>query len=872
MRKLFCKLSFAVVVFLLTVRDSSGTPSTVNFNVLQNQVDSNVHTLRDAVRLSRSKRSVETSSKAVDQNCEAQKVNFEGAIAGGKRLEDTHTFSSESKFSLALAWAGKNDDGKLVVLTSEFVKFVSESTLWRSTDHGRTWADISSKVDNKVFRKDDGLQRNPHDPSYVYLVSYENFLYKSEDGGDTWKRVDLPQGTLIEEELIFHSDPLFKDHVMVISSKRQLFKTTDNFNNFKLVRDDMVRSAHWGNRNVDLQAKKWMYILYDKNLDRPIFPFLFGDDKPLTYELHRSEDGDSWEVKLRNVVDFGMQGDFLYASVYKEDNPDTTTERLMKVSNDGGDTWNEAQLPTITSDRFFSVLDMSEHLIFMHVDNPGDTGHGTLYTSSSKGIFFSESLQRHLYPNFNSITDFYKVPSMRGTFIASQLSEDNSIHSVITFNVGGDWQPLAKPEGMACKDDAEKCSLQIQNIYSIHRGVKAFPPLATEDAIGIILVNAHAAKNLQTTDPDVFITSDGGYTWRKALDGPHSYAILDSGGIIVAISLKDETPRIIKFSTDEGRCWHEYEFTNQTIHHTGLLTEPGGKSMTVAIWGYTMPDKKWTANVIDFADVVTKQCASGDYEDWTAHPMLRQDENKGVEGCLLGKRVLFRRLKPDSWCYNGYNFEPSGDETLCTCTFEDYECDYGYYRAPEQEVCKEQTDFQGKEIDVCFRGHEERIVSKGYRKIPGDVCKDGFQPTGQYINLTKECSGRILPSEPQAVANEKQVDKTQNSSNTLVITIVAIALIVLAVAVSYFGYKMVLLRRHKVVYRYSMLSQNADKDVDDEIERTLTDPSAAFGDTSDEEELPAEPRINGTVMNGHVRQSRPQVRGFHDDSDDDMLQ
>lgn len=29
------------------------------------------------------------------------------------------------------------------------------------------------------------------------------------------------------------------------------------------------------------------------------------------------------------------------------------------------------------------------------------------------------------------------------------------------------------------------------------------------------LCAAHAAQNLQTTDPDVFISSDGGYSWRK---------------------------------------------------------------------------------------------------------------------------------------------------------------------------------------------------------------------------------------------------------------------------------------------------------------------------------------------------------------------
>lgn len=94
----------------------------------------------------------------------------------------------------------------------------------------------------------------------------------------------------------------------------------------------------------------------------------------------------------------------------------------------------------------------------------------------------------------------------------------------------------------------------------------------------------------------------------QALDGPHSYVIADSGGLLVAIPLNVSEPDTIKFSTDEGRCWHEYKFTNESIHHTGLLTEPGGKSMTVAIWGYTVADKKWTVNVIDFTDVVPKQC------------------------------------------------------------------------------------------------------------------------------------------------------------------------------------------------------------------------------------------------------------------------
>lgn len=35
--------------------------------------------------------------------------------------------------------------------------------------------------------------------------------------------------------------------------------------------------------------------------------------------------------------------------------------------------------------------------------------------------------------------------------------------------------------------------------------------------------------------PDVYVSDDGGYSWRLSLRGPHHYAILDSGGLLVAL-------------------------------------------------------------------------------------------------------------------------------------------------------------------------------------------------------------------------------------------------------------------------------------------------------------------------------------------------
>jgi hypothetical protein len=55
----------------------------------------------------------------------------------------------------------------------------------------------------------------------------------------------------------------------------------------------------------------------------------------------------------------------------------------------------------------------------------------------------------------------------------------------------------------------------------------------------------------------------------QALNGPHHYQIADQGGLLVAVPSDTPTPNVVKFSTDEGRCWHEYTFTNETIVMTG---------------------------------------------------------------------------------------------------------------------------------------------------------------------------------------------------------------------------------------------------------------------------------------------------------------
>ena len=110
---------------------------------------------------------------------------------------------------------------------------------------------------------------------------------------------------------------------------------------------------------------------------------------------------------------------------------------------------------SISPVRIDSANRLQDCLSNVNVISSIDSGHGVLYTSGSDGVVYSESLLRHLYPNFGVIHDFYKVQSMRGVYITSQMSDDNSIHSMITFNRGATWQKIPRPDDAPCKDESK---------------------------------------------------------------------------------------------------------------------------------------------------------------------------------------------------------------------------------------------------------------------------------------------------------------------------------------------------------------------------------------------------------------------------------
>ncbi|XP_071399658.1 sortilin-like [Centroberyx affinis] len=744
-----------------------------------------------------------------------------------KLADNTHRYAfNDLSGSVSLAWVG-DGTGVILALTTFQVPFfmlrLGQSKLYRSENYGKSFQDVTNLINNTFIRTEFGIAIGPENSGKVILTgdvsgevsgSRGSRIFVSGDFGNSFTHQDLPFIPLMQ----ITYNPNNANVLLVISNNNELWLSDDFGGNWKKIHD-MVCLVKWGMKNT---------IFFSSNLNGSC-------SERGMLDLRRTTDyGKTIKTVASKIFSFGLGGRFLFASVMTGKG----MLRMIHVSVDEGEVWNMAQLPPVGHEQFYSILAANDDMVFMHVDEPGDTGFGTIYVSDDRGTVYSKSLERHLYTTTGGDTDFTNVTSLRGVFITSVLAEDSSVQSVVSFDQGGEWLPLQKPANSKCdatSKDPDKCSLHIHAAYSTAMRLNIpMLPLTEPNAVGLILAHGSVGDAISVMKPDVYVSDDGGYSWLKALSGPHHYAILDSGGLLVAVE-HSTTQAInqIKFSTDEGQCWGVYNFTQDPIHFTGLASEPGARSMNVSIWGYrdSLISQYWVSVTIDFRELLTRDCDDKDYVQWLAHS---DDISDPTDGCMLGYKERFLRLRKDSVCWNGRDYQVNTQPTPCLCTLDDFLCDFGYYRKENSSECVEQPDLKGQVLEFCLHGKEEKLQTSGYRKIPGDKCEGGRMPERKEIDLSKRCVSDLLGPELLTV---------NHSSKTVPIVITVIIVMLLSIVAGVIFVKKYVCGGRFLVHRYSVLQQHAEAN--------------AFEGGDD-------PLETNHSQNGK--------REFHDDSDEDLLE
>uniref|UniRef100_A0A8D3DAC0 VPS10 domain-containing protein n=1 Tax=Scophthalmus maximus TaxID=52904 RepID=A0A8D3DAC0_SCOMX len=683
----------------------------------------------------------------------------------------------------------QNGSGVLLVLTTFqvplFMMRFGQSNLYRSEDYGKTFKDVTHVINHTFIQTEFGIAISPDHSGKVILTGDVSEiggfrLFRSQDFGLTFVPTNLPFEPLIQ--MLYN--PGDCNALLTLSITLDLWMSEDFGATWRKIHDSV----------------------YDKGM----------------LELKKTTDyGRCFQTIATRVYSFVLGGRFVFASIM-------TGTRMIHVSVDGGEVWNMAQLPTVNHEQFYSILSANQDMIFMHVDDPGDSGVGTIYVSDDRGTVFSKSLERHLYTTTGSDTDFTPVASLRGVYMTSALTEGGAVETVISFDQGASWQTLRRPENSHCDTETStnrpnRCRLHIHASYSTTMKMNVpMLPLSQPSAVGLILAHGSVGDAESSLSPDVYVSDDGGYSWLLALRGPHHYAILDSGGLLVAVEHTNSAVNQIKFSTDEGQCWHTYNFTSDPLHFSGMDSEPGSRSMNVSLWGYRNDFSKWVVITIDFRKLFTRDCTEGDYVQWLAHSAEPSGSN---DGCVLGYKETFLRLRKDSICWNGRDYAVAKKLSPCPCTVNDYHCDFGYYRPENSSECVEQEEMTGRPLEFCLNGTTEQLLTSGYRKIPGDQCEGGFQPDRKETDLRRLCTSNVLY--PHSLVSSAHTEKV-------------LILLMSGVAGVWLVKKYVCGGRF-LVHRYSVMRENVEANkiegVDDVDTHYMETGKAQYNEDSDQDLL-----------------------------------
>ena len=523
-------------------------------------------------------------------------------------------FDNQGTLSIGAFAVSKSNPDVLFLGTGEsniFRASLSGMGVYKSTDGGKTWAHSGLENTGTISR----VIIHPQDPNTIYVAttgnewSYnkERGLYKSTNGGKSWKRLlnEDPNGVI---DLVMHpTDP----NTMYASTWNRIrlrwsdptpadgdhiWKTTDGGKTWSVLSNGLPETKFTGRVGISLSASNpnVLYAYIDNHtpkrdpkpgeLDpygRPI------SIVPMGVQVWKSTDAGASFSKASTEDDKLERFSGTYGWVFGQIRVDPTNENVVYImgvpmakSTDGGKTFNAIR-PERTSEwihsdnhdiwidptdpnyilnandggamasydggknwnNFFDVLPTTQ---FYNITYDMSTPFNIIGSAQDHGSFMA-SIKSNYGVKDSSIKMWKRAPGGEGTIHAVDPTDPNLIYSSTFY-------------GRLTRARLFKDSTSMVNIYpqkaadeEMHRG----------EWLAYTFMSPHDNKTIYHGFQYLFKSTDQGNTWKR-ISGDLSYNNKEKMGktpyainhqAIVAIDESPFTKGVLYVGTDDGRVW-----------------------------------------------------------------------------------------------------------------------------------------------------------------------------------------------------------------------------------------------------------------------------------------------------------------------------
>ncbi|KAH9489945.1 hypothetical protein Btru_038312 [Bulinus truncatus] len=629
---------------------------------------------------------------------------------------------TESSTQAYIHWVGKGISERIFVLTCKTVyrgrPYIEHSQLWRSDDYGSSFKEVELEHGAKI------TYIYPFPTNYKKLIftdvkAKKIYLTDDELNTNTSYSVD------VEPDIILPHPADDNKFLLYSITQRKLYVSLNFGVNVTLLGENVLPNFFWAEKDYDkhpdlvhIEIKGGMPLqAYYKSCI--VTDCIFNSDDELT------------EVGPFIAGSLTIHKEYLFVQKSSWNGSDS----YLAVSYQRKE-FKRAYFPKDVKTNDFILLNLDDGQVFVAV-NHGD--HVNLYLSDITGQYYTLSLENvyHTIQLQWFEIDFYEVEGMNWTFIVNKKISTKSgftSKTYISYDKGGNWAPLLVNQ--TCRQE-EQCGLQLQIFQTSFLN----SVYSEKNAAGIILGHGFIGTSTSTALPFVFTTNNGGANWTQAfvnkepLVGIFRFNIMDQGSILTAIPdglMSGINSTVVYYSLDQGQTWQSLKFDKEGLIVKGVLTEPGITTMVESIFGHELKEKPWTLIKLNFSQLLPNKCEDKDYIDWQP-----KDYNSvNTSSCLLGNVIRYKRRNPLTLCYNGELYKPRTGIETCTCTPEDYECDFGYEKTGSE--CKKSTLFSDNYVPRECEYNDTYFETYGYRKIPGDSCTEDSKDE-KYVKKLMAC-------------------------------------------------------------------------------------------------------------------------------------